>query len=255
MGTSVTVELNRNFECDLLPWHPVPAYLTLWSMVLVMTAALQVFPVELGMPSAFRVLAMSSGVFPWRAMCKGIVEAHGGRIWAESDGLGLGSRFAFTLPAAETARPARPASHSGGRVPQRVRVLTVDDDPQTLRYVRDVLSEAGYVPQVTGDPEAVGRLIREEKPHLMLPGTDGVELMEIVPELAEVPVIFLSAYGRDQVIARALEAGADDYIVKPFSPTELVARIQTVRRRRAPVGPGGPRWKGRRRRSPACWGT
>ena len=70
---------------------------------------------------------------------------------------------------------------------------------------------------------------------LMLPGADGVELMESVPELAEVPVIFLSAYGRDQVIARALEAGADDYIVKPFSPTELVARIQAVRRRRAPV--------------------
>ena len=47
------------------------------------------------------------------------------------------------------------------------------------------------------------------------------------------PVIFLSAYGRDQVIARALEAGAEDYVVKPFSPTELVARVQTVLRRRA----------------------
>ena len=152
----------------------------------------------------------------------------------------MGSRFAFTLPAVvETALPERSVLRSGGRAPQRVRVLTVDDDPQTLRYVRDVLSEAGYLPQVTGDPEAVGRLIREEKPHLvlldlMLPGADGVELMESVPELAEVPVIFLSAYGRDQVIARALEAGADDYIVKPFSPTELVARIQAVLRRRAP---------------------
>ena len=175
------------------------------------------------------------------AICKGIVEAHGGRIRAESEGLGLGSRFAFTLPAVEeTDLPERPVSRSGGRAPQKVRVLTVDDDPQTLRYVRDVLSEAGYAPQVTGDPEAVGRLIREEKPHLvlldlMLPGADGVELMESVPELAGVPVIFLSAYGRDQVIARALEAGADDYIVKPFSPTELVARIQAVLLRRAPV--------------------
>ena len=66
-----------------------------------------------------------------------------------------------------------------------------------------------------------------------LPGVDGIELMESVPELADLPVIFLSAYGRDQVIARALEAGAEDYVVKPFSPTELVARVQTVLRRRA----------------------
>ena len=57
--------------------------------------------------------------------------------------------------------------------------------------------------------------------------------MERLPRLSRVPVIFLSAYGWDQIIAQALEAGADDYIVKPFSPTELVARIQTVLRRRA----------------------
>ena len=80
--------------------------------------------------------------------------------------------------------------------------------------------------------------MEEERPHLalldlMLPGMDGIELMESVPGLAGVPVIFLSAYGRDQVIARALEAGAEDYVVKPFSPTELVARVQTVLRRRA----------------------
>ena len=121
----------------------------------------------------------------------------------------------------------------------------MDDDPQTLRYVRDTLSEAGYVPIVTGDPDAVGRLIEEERPHLvlldlMLPGTDGIELMESVPELSDVPVIFLFAYGRDQIIARALEVGADDYIVKPFSPTELVARIQTVLRRRTATDSAEP---------------
>ena len=119
-------------------------------------------------------------------------------------------------------------------------MLTVDDDPQTIRYVRDVLSEAGYAPTGTGDPEAVGRIIREERHHLvlldlMLPETDGIELMAKVPELSQMPVIFLSACGRDRVIARALEAGADDYIVKAFSPTELVARIQVALRRRAPA--------------------
>ena len=71
----------------------------------------------------------------------------------------------------------------------------------------------------------------------MLPGTDGVQLMQPVPELAGLPVIFISGYGRDETIARALEAGADDYIVKPFSPTELVARIRSALRRRADPEP------------------
>ena len=91
---------------------------------------------------------------------------------------------------------------------------------------------------VTGDPEMVLRLMEEDKPHLalldlMLPGTDGIELMEGILDVAEVPVIFLSAYGRDDIITRAFEMGADDYIVKPFSSTELVSRIQAALRRRA----------------------
>ena len=64
----------------------------------------------------------------------------------------------------------------------------------------------------------------------MLPGTDGIELMKRVPELADLPVIFISGYGRDETIAKALESGAADYIVKPFSPTELVARVQAALR-------------------------
>ena len=185
------------------------------------------------------------------AICKGIVEAHGGRIRAESGGPGMGARFTFTLPAVDEGAngapggPAPPSARSRRTARSRTRVLAVDDDPQTLRYVRDALTEGGYAPIVTADPEAVGRLIEEERPHLvlldlMLPGTDGIALMERVPDLAEVPVIFVSGYGQDHVVARALEAGAEDYIVKPFSPTELVARIQTVLRRRTPPGPAGP---------------
>ena len=177
------------------------------------------------------------------AIARGIVEAHGGRIWAESEGRGLGTTMTFTLPAVEevdyaTARPAphiRPSTTGTGT--GRIRVLVVDDDPQTLRYVRDSLTQEGFTPIVTVDPDAVGRLINDEKPHLVLldlvlPGTDGIELLQRVPALQDVPVIFLSAYGRDQIVARALEAGAEDYIVKPFSPTELVARIHAVLRRR-----------------------
>ena len=152
------------------------------------------------------------------AICKGIVEAHGGRIWADSDGPGLGARFTFTLPVfagAEQDATAGPRQTTdSSRRPRRERaiVLVVDDDPQMLRYVRNTLSDAGYDSIVTGDPEQVGPLMEQEKPKLVLldlvlPGTDGIELMESVPELADVPVIFLSAYGRDQTIARALQAG------------------------------------------------
>ena len=182
------------------------------------------------------------------AICKGLVEAHGGRIRAESGGPGLGARFTFTLPVAGQAgagvpapapAPDRPAPRQG-RAPDGI--LVVDDDPHTLRHVRDTLVEAGYSPLVTGDHADLAAIIRAEKPalvllDLMLPGTDGIELMRTVPELADLPVIFISGYGRDETIARALEAGAADYIVKPFSPTELTARIRAVLRRRADPEP------------------
>ena len=99
----------------------------------------------------------------------------------------------------------------------------VDDDARMLRLVRDALEAAGYAPLVTGEPEALAAIIRAERPRLVLldlvlPGPDGIELMQQTPELCDLPVIFISAYGREETVARALEAGAADYIVKPFSP-------------------------------------
>ncbi len=178
------------------------------------------------------------------AICKGLVEAHGGRIRAESGGKDQGTRFTFTIPVAEqsgnVAAPgsARSASRSSRKGREGRRILVVDDDPKTLRYVRDALTSAGYSPLVTGNPREVADLVRTKKPHLvlldlMLPGTDGIELMERLPELSDLPVIFISAYGRDETIARALQSGAADYIVKPFSPTELAARVQAALRRLA----------------------
>ena len=175
------------------------------------------------------------------AISKGLVEAHGGRIWADSAGTGQGTCFTFTIPVAHDAGGASDAAQSdlrtAGGVHKRTRILVVDDDPQTLRYVRDVLAAADYEVLVTGDHRDVARIVESEKPELvlldlMLPETDGIELMESMPELADLPVIFISGYGRDETIARALDSGAVDYIVKPFSSTELTARIRAALRRR-----------------------
>ncbi len=167
------------------------------------------------------------------AICKGLVEAHGGRIRAESAGAGHGTTITFTLPAAG-GPPEGPRAASQPGDP--ARILVVDDDPQTLRFVRDALSEAGYAPLVTGEPKELPQILRTERPQLvlldlMLPDADGIELMRRIPELSDQPVIFISVYGRDETVAKALEAGAADYIVKPFSPTELVARIRAALRR------------------------
>ena len=170
------------------------------------------------------------------AICKGIVEAHGGRIRAESDGPGLGARFVFTLPVVQEAELARGPARSQDSRQSAGTVLVVDDDPLVLRSVRDVLSTAGFRAVVTADPEEALALMGEHSPHLalldlMLPEHDGVELMGDILSVSRIPVIFLSAYGKDEVVARVLEQGATDYIVKPFSPTELVARVRAALRR------------------------
>ena len=182
------------------------------------------------------------------AICKGLVEAHGGRLRADSDGPDRGARFTFTIPAIE-AENATAGAGSGPESPRRRSrsrrrtVLVVDDDPQALTYARRILDGAGYRPLLTGNTAQLHDLLAKQQPDLvlldlLLPGTDGIELMKALPALADRPVIFVSGYGRDETIVRALEAGAADYIVKPFSPTELLARIQVaLRPQAAPAEP------------------
>ncbi|MCZ0938706.1 MAG: response regulator [Caldilineaceae bacterium] len=180
------------------------------------------------------------------AVCRGIVEVHGGRLRIESGEAGDGSRFTITVPVAEwetgTAAPSAAVSasfRSDAAARDRLRVLAVDDDPQALRSLRDALWNAGYFPIATGDPEEVPRLLQEERPHLALldatlPGHDGLaaELLRGILETADAPVILLASSGQEEAMAHALDLGVSDYLVKPFSPAELEARVRAALRRR-----------------------
>jgi len=121
----------------------------------------------------------------------------------------------------------------------RPRVLVVDDEPQILRALRVILRESGFeaLPASTGE-EALD-LAALQHPDagivdLLLPDIDGVELCRRLREWTDIPLIVLSAVGDEDAKVRALAAGADDYVTKPFGPRELVARLQANLRRIAP---------------------
>ena len=121
----------------------------------------------------------------------------------------------------------------------RPRILVVDDEQQILRALRVILREAGFeaLPAATGE-EALD-LAALQHPDaaiidLLLPDMDGVELCRRLREWTGIPLIVLSAVGDEDAKVRALAAGADDYVTKPFSPRELMARLQANLRRTAP---------------------
>ena len=118
------------------------------------------------------------------------------------------------------------------------RVLVVDDEPQIVRALKVVLREAGFqaVPAETASEALDQAAVRPPDAaiiDLVLPDLDGVELTRKLREWSEMPILVLSAIGEEEQKVRALEAGADDYITKPFGTRELVARLHAALRRAA----------------------
>ena len=119
------------------------------------------------------------------------------------------------------------------------RVLVCDDEPQILRALRVILRDAGFeaVTASSGEEALDAAAVRPPAAaivDLMLPDIDGVEVTERLREWSEIPIIVLSAVGEEEEKVRALAAGADDYVTKPFGPPELIARLQAALRRARP---------------------
>jgi two-component system response regulator MtrA len=112
------------------------------------------------------------------------------------------------------------------------RILVVDDDPALAEMIGIVLRADGFDPSFCGDGAAALDAFHETTPDLvlldlMLPGLDGIEVCRALRAESGVPIIMLTAKSDTTDVVRGLESGADDYVVKPFNPKELVARIRT----------------------------
>jgi two-component system response regulator MtrA len=112
------------------------------------------------------------------------------------------------------------------------RILVVDDDTAISEMIGIVLRGEGYEPQFAGDGAEAIDMFRSSRPDLvlldlMLPGIDGIEVCSTLRAESGVPIIMLTAKGETTDVVKGLESGADDYVVKPFNPKELVARIKT----------------------------
>jgi DNA-binding response OmpR family regulator len=117
------------------------------------------------------------------------------------------------------------------------RILVLDDDPMIRRLVKDKLDRAGFaVLTAASGQEALDVISRHGLPHLaivdiMMPGMDGFEFCRSVQEYADLPVIILTAVDEEETVIQGIEHYAEDYITKPFSPRELVVRVQRILRR------------------------
>ena len=166
------------------------------------------------------------------AVARGFVEAMGGSVELE-DTPGGGLTVVLRLKASGVTR-----------------ILVVDDEPQILRALAANLKARGYAVDLAGTGEAALTLAQRHRPDavildLGLPGIDGLEVIEGLRGWTDVPIVVLSVREREAEKVAALDAGADDYVTKPFGMGELLARVRAALRRSTPGETGGDRRDGR----------
>jgi two-component system KDP operon response regulator KdpE len=128
------------------------------------------------------------------------------------------------------------------KINEHRRILVVDDETQITRVLRTSLSAQNYDVRVANDGDMALEVMKDWSPHLVItdlamPNLDGVGLCRRIRQSSEVPIIVLSVRGQDRVKVEALDAGADDYVTKPFSMNELLARVRAQLRHAAPQEP------------------
>ena len=125
---------------------------------------------------------------------------------------------------------------------ERHHILAVDDEPQITRVLRTALTAHGYDVRVAHDGESALEMMKDWRADLVvtdlaMPNIDGVELCRRIRQKSEIPIIVLSVRDQDKTKIKALDAGADDYVTKPFSVDELMARVRANLRRLKEVSP------------------
>jgi PAS domain S-box-containing protein len=174
-------------------------------------------------------------------ICKGIVEAQGGRIWAESAGEGEGATFSFALPAVIAGRAgmkgARAGKPAGGAGRRQRRVVAIDDEPHILRYLEHCLKNANYAVASTTDPLAAAKLVKSENPDIVLldmrlPGASGLKVLEEIRQFSSVPVAFITATANREDVLRGRQFGGTTWLEKPFSREDLLRHVAGVLARR-----------------------
>ncbi len=172
----------------------------------------------------------AGGVGLGLAICRAIVTAHGGRLWVKNRD-GGGAAFLFSLPF-----EGQPPELIESRVTEpKPLLLVIEDEAQMRRFLRVSLDNAGYqlVEAETGEDGLVQAAARNPDVILLdlgLPDRDGLEITARLREWTTTPIVVISARGQEEDKIKALDAGADDYLTKPFGVGELLARLRVALR-------------------------